>query len=336
MSFPDNGELKRSPMRCASCGFTNSSRARFCEECGAQLPRACPNCGREVRPGAKFCSECGALLTESREKAARGPEPVAAPISYTPAHLVERILAEQIAFAARDGAQAERKTVTALCADMAGSTALIQDLDPEEAHRLLDPVRSLMMEAVHHYEGYVAKRRGDGILALFGAPIAHEDHAQRALYAALRMQESMRGIADRIRLERAIPLQIRVGVNTGEVELRSIHSDDLHADYDPEDPSIQIAARMEGIAIPGSIVVSEHTQKLDDGYFEFRAVGTTQLKGVAEPLTVYEVLGIGPMRTRLEVSARRGLVRFVGRQKELVQLQKALEQTKAGHGQIVG
>ncbi len=175
----------------------------------------------------------------------------------------------------------ERKTITALFADMAGSTALIQDLDPEEARSLIDPVVALMMEAVHHYEGYVAKSLGDGIMALFGAPIAHEDHALRALFAALRMQQAMRSHSDRVRLEQGIPLQIRVGVHTGEVVVRSIRKDDLRADYDPVGHTIHIAARMEGVATPSSILVSESTHKLAEGYFEFRPWGGHRLRACA-------------------------------------------------------
>jgi len=255
---------------------------------------------------------------------------------YTPPHLAERILAERAAMEARGETAGERKTITALFADMAGSTALIQDLDPEDARRLIDPVVTLMMDSVHHYEGYVAKFLGDGILALFGAPIAHEDHALRALYAALRMQEAMRRHSDRVRLEQGIPLQIRVGIHSGEVVVRSIRKDDLHTDYDPVGHTIHIASRMEGVATPASILISESTYKLAQGYFEFKALGTTHVKGVREALAVYEVLGLGALRTRLQVAAHRGLARFVGRQAELEQLHKALESAKAAHGQIVG
>ncbi|GAB3627494.1 adenylate/guanylate cyclase domain-containing protein [Pandoraea terrae] len=236
---------------------------------------------------------------------------------------------------ARGEIAGERKTVTALFADMAGSTALVHDLDPEEAQRLIEPVVALMMEAVHYYEGYVAKSLGDGILALFGAPIAHEDHPQRALFAALRMQGAMRRHGDRIRLEKGIPLQIRVGVHTGEVVVRSIRTDDLHTDYDPVGHTIHIASRMEGIAVPSSILVSESTHKLTEGYFEFKALGATQVKGIPEPLSVYEVLGPGALRTRLQLAAHRGLARFVGREVELEHLNRSLEQARAGHGQIV-
>jgi len=305
-------------MHCTECGFENLAGAKFCETCGARLGRRCPNCGEEASPTAKFCRACGAPLTDADEAPTTLASPAdLAPVHYTPPHLAARILAEQAAMEARGGTGGERKTITALFADMAGSTALIQDLDPEEARRLIDPVVTLMMEAVHHYEGYVAKSLGDGILALFGAPIAHEDHALRALYAALRMQEAMRHHSDRVRLEQGIPLQIRVGIHTGEVVVRSIRKDNLHTDYDPVGHTIHIASRMEGIATPASILVSTSTHKLAEGYFEFKALGTTQVKGVRAPLGVYEVKGLGALRTRLQIAAHRGLARFVGRQDEI-------------------
>ena len=259
-----------------------------------------------------------------------------APSSYTPQHLAERIRAEQAAMESRGAADGERKTITALYADLKGSTALIEGLDPEDARAIIDPALQLMMDAVHRYDGYVAQALGDGIFALFGAPIAHEDHPQRALYAALRMQEEMRQHSDQSRLKGGIPLQMRVGINTGEVVVRSIRKDDLHTDYVPVGHSTNLAARMEQMANPGSIVISEYTQKLTEGYFDLKALGAADIKGVDEPLHVYEVLGAGPLRTRLQVSARRGLTRFVGRRSELDQMQQALEEAKAGHGQIVG
>lgn len=320
-------------MRCASCGFESPTSAKFCEECGGRLVRACPVCRHEASASAKFCSECGALLN--------GPLPsdalaASAPVDYTPTYLAERIRAAQVDMEARGAADGERKTITALFADMAGSTALIHDLDPEDARCLIDPVLALMMEAVHHYDGFVAKSMGDGILALFGAPIALEDHPQRALYAALRMQDKMRSYADRVRLAQGIALQIRVGVNSGEVVVRAIRTDDLRTDYDPVGQSINIASRMESIAVPGTIVASEHTHKFTEGYFTFKALGATPIKGLPEPLTVFEVLGLGPLRTRLQVAASRGLARFIGRTRELAQLQHAFSLALAGHGQIVG
>jgi class 3 adenylate cyclase/predicted ATPase len=250
--------------------------------------------------------------------------------------LAERIRTEQAAMEARGSNDGERKTITALFADLKGSTALIEGLDPEEARAIIDPALQLMMDAVHQYDGYVAQALGDGIFALFGAPIAHEDHPQRALYAALRMQEEMRRYADMLRTKGYPPLLMRVGINTGEVVLRSIRKDDLHADYVPVGHSTNLAARMEQLAAPGSTLVTAYTHRLTDGYFAFKDLGQTQIKGVEEPLNVYEVLGAGPLRTRLQVAVRRGLTRFVGRTRELEQMRGALEQARAGHGQIVG
>jgi class 3 adenylate cyclase/predicted ATPase len=266
----------------------------------------------------------------------RAPSPSQPPASYTPPHLAERIRAEQAALEARGAPDGERKTITALFADLKGSTALIEGLDPEEARAIIDPALQLMMDAVHRYEGYVAQALGDGILALFGAPIAHEDHPQRALYAALRMQDEMRRYTDTLRAKGSPPLLMRVGVNTGEVVLRSIRKDDLHTDYVPVGHSTNLAARMEQLAAPGSILVTTHTHRLTDGYFAFKDLGKTQIKGVEAPLNVYEVLGAGPLRTKLQFAARRGLTRFVGRHREMEQLQTALAQAQAGHGQIVG
>ncbi|MBI3798994.1 MAG: AAA family ATPase, partial [Deltaproteobacteria bacterium] len=255
---------------------------------------------------------------------------------WTPPHLAERIRAEQAALEARGATDGERKTITALFADIKGSMELIEDLDPEDARRLFDPALQLMMDAVHRYEGYVVQSTGDGIFAFFGAPIACEDHPQRALYAALKMQEDSKQYAEQLRLERGLNLQIRVGVNTGEVVLRSIRKDDLRTEYTPIGHSTSLASRMESLATPGAVLVSEDTQKLTEGYFEFKALGAARVKGVSDPVHIYEVLGVGPLRTRLQVAARRGLVRFVGRQAELDQMKRALEQAKTGHGQIVG
>src|SRR5262245_11616230 len=326
-------------MRCASCGCENPEGMKFCEECGTKLVRACPSCGQQVRPTAKFCGECGTTLTQSLPAPGAQVMVVSSqpPASYTPPHLAERIRAEQAALEARSATDGERKTITALFADLKGSTALIEGLDPEEARAIIDPALQLMMDAVHHYDGYVAQALGDGIFALFGAPIAHEDHPQRALFAALRMQEEMRRYADRVRLRHGAPLAMRVGINTGEVVVRSIRKDDLHTDYVPVGHSTNLAARMEQMATPGSILVTDYTYKLTDGYFVFKALGAAAIKGVEEPLHVYEVLGAGLLCTRLQVTAtRRGLTRFVGRQTEVEQLQRALNQAKAGHGQLIG
>src|SRR5262245_42641698 len=320
-------------MHCPNCGSENRVGAKFCNECATPLPVRCSACGAENRAGAKFCDECAApLLRQPSIPPALDPSP----ISYTPLHLTERILTEQAAMERRGATDGERKTITALFADLKGSTALIEGLDPEEARAIIDPALHLMMEAVHRYEGYVAQALGDGIFALFGAPIAHEDHPQRALYAALRMQDELRRYADTLRAKGHPPLLLRVGLNTGEVVVRSIRKDDLHTDYVPVGHSTNLAARMEQLAAPGAILVTAQTHRLTEGYFAFKALGETPIKGVEAPLPIYEVLGAGPLRTRLQVAARRGLTRFIGRYSETDQLNRALEQAKAGHRQIVG
>jgi class 3 adenylate cyclase len=303
------------------------------------LPSACTQCGFLNDPGDRFCGGCGTpLVTLSRPDASSNffSTQAQSPAAYTPPHLAERIRTAQAALDARRLADGERKTITALFADLKGSTALIEGLDPEEARAIIDPALQLMMDAVHRYEGYVAQALGDGIFALFGAPIAHEDHPQRAVYAALRMQEEMHRYGDQVRLKHGVPLAMRVGVNTGEVVVRSIRKDDLHTDYVPVGHATNLAARMEQMATPGSILITEDTKKLIAGYFELKALGAAEIKGVETPLNVYEVVGAGPLRTRLQVSARRGLTRFVGRHSEMEQLQRVLEHAKAGHGQIVG
>lgn len=311
--------------RCTICGFDNALGAVFCEQCGTRLARLCKNCGCDLSPAARFCMTCGAPISELSNF----------PADFTPRHLAERIRAEEAALQSRGNRAGERKTITVLFADMAGSTALIHDRDPEDAHHLITPVIELMMEAVHHYEGFVVKSLGDGILALFGAPIAHEDHPNRALFAALRMQDAIRRHSERLRLEQGISLQIRVGVHSGEVVVRSIRKDTLTAEYDPVGQTIHVASRLETLAKPSSILVSDTTHKLTAGYFKFNALGATPVKGIPEPVAVFELLGIGPLRTRLQVAAHRGLTRFVGRELELNTLQRALERTRSGEGQIV-
>ncbi|MBI3798354.1 MAG: AAA family ATPase [Deltaproteobacteria bacterium] len=339
-------------MRCPNCASENREGAKFCDECAAPLPLYCSACGSENRPGAKFCNECATpLARQSRQSSVQGlassvqKAPDFGPRTsdtghrtpglWTPPHLAEHILAEQAALEARGALNGERKTVTALFADIKGSMELIEDLDLEEARQIIDAALKLMMDAVHRYEGYVVQSTGDGIFALFGAPLAREDHPQRALYAALRMQEDSKRYAEKLRREKGLNLQIRVGLNTGEVIVRSIRRDNLHTDYTPIGHSTSLAARMEQLATPGSILVSEQTQRLAQGYFEFKSLGAAQVKGVSGPVYIYEVLGVGPLRTRLQVSASRGLVRFVGRQNELAQINQALAQARLGHGQII-
>jgi class 3 adenylate cyclase len=231
--------------------------------------------------------------------------------------------------------EGERKTVTALFADIKGSMELMEDLDPEEARAIVDPALRLMIDAVHRYDGYIVQSTGDGVFALFGAPVAHEDHPLRALYAALRMQEEMRRYAERLRADKGINLQVRVGVNTGEVVVRSIQTGAGHAEYTPIGHSTGLAARLQTLANPGAVVIGESVRRLAEGYFQLKPLGPARIKGVNDPVELFEVTGLGPLRTRLQVAARRGLTRFVGREAELAQMRHAMELAREGHGQIV-
>ncbi|HEY2664193.1 MAG TPA: adenylate/guanylate cyclase domain-containing protein, partial [Candidatus Binataceae bacterium] len=234
-----------------------------------------------------------------------------------------------------DSFDGERKTVTTVFADIKGSMDLIEDLDPEEARAIVDPAMRLMIDAVHRYDGYVVQSTGDGVFAMFGAPAAHEDHAQRALYAGLRMQEEMRKYSARLREKGDPPVEIRVGVNTGEVVVRRIRTGDAQVEYAPVGHATSLASRMQTMAPTGAIVVTQHTHRLTAGYFDFKPLGPTRVKGASEPVEIFEVIGVGPLRTRLQMSATRGLSRFVGRQAEIEHLRKSLEMAREGHGQIV-
>jgi class 3 adenylate cyclase/tetratricopeptide (TPR) repeat protein len=313
-------------MHCSACGNDNREGRKFCAHCGQPLKLACTSCGAPNEPQERFCGDCGALLADQAQAAAaQSPKAASNPPGI-------RIVREQVE--ASPAFEGERKTVTALFADIKGSTELIRDLDPEEARAIVDPVLQLMMAAVHRYGGYVAQSTGDGIFALFGAPVAHEDHPQRALHAALSMQEELRGYADRLRAEGKIPVEARVGVNTGEVVVRTIETGG-HTEYTPVGHVTNLAARMQTAAPAGSIAASEATQRLCEGYFEFRALGPTAIRGLDAPVEVYEVVRAGPLRTHFQLAARRGLTRFVGREREMAAMAGALEQARAGHGQIV-
>jgi class 3 adenylate cyclase len=254
--------------------------------------------------------------------------PAQEPLAYTPPYLAEKILTS------RGTLEGERKQATVLFADLKGSTELIRDLDPEAAQRLLDPALQHMMDAVHRFEGTVNQVLGDGIMALFGAPVAHEDHAVRACYAALAMQAALRRYAEEVRRTHGLALQMRVGLNAGEVVVRAI-GNDLHMDYSAVGQTTHLAARMEQLATPGSILLTAATLRLVEGLVQVNALGPVPVKGLTEPVEVFELVGASAIRGRLQASAARGLTRFVGRQQELAALQHALERAGAGHGQVI-
>src|SRR5215831_16957014 len=295
-------------MRCSKCGFENPDGMKFCGQCTAALALICPKCRSENPPEFKFCGQCTMPLMPGMSRAGSAKSPVAIPTA-------EATLA----------VEGERKTVTVLFADIKGSMELIEDLDPEEARAIIDPALKLMIEAVERYGGYVAQSTGDGIFALFGAPVAYEDHPQRALLAGLRMQEELKRCSDLIRAEGRLPIQARVGVNTGEVVVRSIPTGEGRTEYAPVGHSTGIAARMQALAPIGSIAATELIQKHCEGYFLFKSLGPTKVKGVSEPVNVYEVTGLGPLRTRLQRAAKRGYTKFVGREREMEVMKHAAE-----------
>lgn len=311
-------------MKCPQCQYDNPPESNFCLGCGRRLGATCGACGNDLPAGSRFCNKCGTPVGGESAGQAR----FASPESYTPKHLAEKILTS------RSALEGERKQVTVLFADLKGSMELLADRDPEEARKILDPVLECMMEAVHWYEGTVNQVMGDGVMALFGAPLAHEDHAVRACYAALRMQRRVNLYADEIQRAGGTPVQIRVGLNSGEVVVRSIGSD-LHMDYTAVGQTTHLAARMEQMAKPGSVLVTTDTLNHAEGYVQVKPVGALTVKGLETPTPVYELIGIGSARSRLQASAARGLTRFVGRASEMQLLAQALERAAAGHGQVV-
>jgi class 3 adenylate cyclase/tetratricopeptide (TPR) repeat protein len=311
-------------MRCPKCQAENREGRRFCAECGASLSLPCPSCGFSNEPSEKFCGGCGQPLASPRQVAAR----FSSPEVYTPKHLAEKILISKSAL------EGERKQVTVLFADMKGSMELLADRDPEEGRKILDPVLEHMMEAVHRYEGVVNKVMGDGIMALFGAPLAHEDHAVRACYAALRMQESVKRHAEKVRRAEGVSIHIRIGLNSGAVVMRSI-GNDLQMDYSAIGQTVHLASRIEQMATPGTIMLAADSLRLAEGYVQVKPIGPVNVKGMSEPVEVYELAGAGAARTRLQAAATRGLTRFVGRDAEIETLRQTLEHARAGHGQMV-
>jgi class 3 adenylate cyclase len=265
----------------------------FCGRCGTALSAGCPHCGFENPPGFAFCGKCGVALTS------RPPAPVPAsftqhpqpPLNYTPPHLTDKILA------ARPALEGERKQVTVLFADLKDSTELIRGLDPEAAQQLLDPALQRMMDAVHRFEGTVNQVLGDGIMALFGAPIAHEDHALRACYAALAMQAAMQPTTEEVRRTRGLELRMRVGLNSGEVVVRAI-GNDLHMDYSAVGETTVLATRMEQMATPGSIRLTPSTLGLVEGLVRVNALGPVLVKGLPDPVDVFELVGVTALRRR--------------------------------------
>jgi class 3 adenylate cyclase/tetratricopeptide (TPR) repeat protein/DNA polymerase III delta prime subunit len=313
-------------MRCDACGHDSPADAVYCEECGLALHTACPQCGQRQRAGTKFCRRCGHRLVIAPEGVLESPDPP--PRSYTPRHLAERILTS------RSALEGERKQVTVLFCDIVESSDLAERLGPETMHQLVDQALTLMAEAVHRYEGTVNQFLGDGLMALFGAPVAVEEHALRAVQAALAIRETISGFSEQLRREKGLEIRLRMGLNTGLVVVGRI-GDDLRMDYTAIGDTTNLAARIQALAEPGTIIVTAPTHRLVEGYVRSEPLGLLQVKGRSEPVSAYRVIGRKRARTRMELAAERGLTQLVGRARELALLHDRLARAREGRGQVV-
>lgn len=319
-------------MKCSNCSFENPDSARFCENCGQPLARACPNCGQTVSTTARFCSNCGFNLSTITVTVRPAPlsksEPLEALRRAAPQNVVNKILAS------RERVEGERKLVTALFTDIVGSTALAEQLDPEDWREIVTGAHQRVSEAVYRYEGTIAQLLGDGVLAFFGAPLTHEDDAERAIRTALHILEAIQGYANEVRRKYRLPdFQMRIGLNTGLVVVGNIGSD-LHMEYLAIGDTVNLASRLQSAAEPNTILVSENTYKLAASLFHFEDRGEVEIKGKAEPIHVYRVL-----------SERKGAVRargiaglsspMVGREREFATLMRLTDDVRHGRGAIV-
>ena len=308
-------------MKCPRCHAENPVGMRFCGQCAAPFASVCPSCGASNPPENKFCGQCAVAFD-------RSAQPRLSPEAYTPKHLAEKILTSKSAL------EGERKQVTILFCDIVESTRLAERLDPETMHELMDRALRLMAEAVHRYEGTVNQFLGDGLMALFGAPIALEDHALRAVQAALAIRETLGGYSEQLKLERGVEIQLRIGLNTGLVVVGRI-GDDLRMDYTAVGDATNLAARLQALAEPGGILVAETTHRLIEGYVRSEALGLMAIKGLEKPVAVFRITGRRRARRRFDVMTERGLTPLAGRDRELQLLRDCLVRVKGGRGQTV-
>ncbi len=314
-------------MKCPKCQAENPEGMKFCGECGAKLERICPNCNFPNPPQFKYCGECGHQLTKPKEAP---PIDYSKPKSYTPKSLADKILTT------RSSIEGERKLVTVLFADVANYTAMSEKLDPEEVHQIVDGCFRILMDEIHKFEGTITQFTGDGAMALFGAPIAHEDHAQRACYAALSIQKALVEYGEKVRKERGLDFQMRIGLNSGPVVVGSI-GEDLRVDYTAIGDTTNLASRVEQAARPGEVWMSQETRNIIWGYFKEESVGEILLKGKAQPQHLYRLVSELPeVRTRFAVGLARGMTDLVGRRPEMEALRSAYERVKGGEAQVVG
>jgi class 3 adenylate cyclase/tetratricopeptide (TPR) repeat protein len=313
-------------MKCPECQFNNREGARFCKECGKKLELPCPSCGHPYQTGSKFCDECGHDLREPKEAPTID---YSEPQSYTPKFLADKILTS------RSSIEGERKLVTVFFADVANYTAMSENLDPEEVHQIMDGCFKILMDEIHRYEGTINQFTGDGVMALFGAPVAHEDHAQRACHAALSVQTAIREYGSKIKKDTGVDFQMRIGLNSGPVIVGSI-GDDLRLDYTAIGDTTNLAARIQQAARPGEVWVSRETRSITRNYFQDESVGEIALKGKAQAQPIYRVISEQvDVRTRFEAGLVRGVTDLVGRRPEMEALQAAFDRARACDPQVV-
>jgi len=313
-------------MKCPECQVENRERAKFCGKCGHKFEVICPECGTKNRAENNYCDECGHALNKPSEAPS---VKYLKPQSYTPKFLVDKILTN------RSSIEGERKLVTVLFADVANYTAMAEKLDPEEVHQIMNGCFKILMNEIHKYEGTINQFTGDGIMAIFGAPVAHEDHAQRACWTSLAIQKALSDYSKRLDREHGIEFKMRIGLNSGPVVVGSI-GDDLRMDYTAIGDTTNLAARMERQARPGSILVSKNSYTIVRDFFEFVPLGKVEIKGKEKPQEAYELIRAGEEKTRFKASAARGFTKFVGRKNSMAILKDPFERVLSGLGQVVG
>ena len=313
-------------MKCPKCQYENPDNKKYCRKCGADLLYHCPQCGSEVLADDLFCGDCKYDLLKDKPK----PDiDYAQPQSYTPKHLADKILTS------RSSLEGERKIVTVLFADVANYTSLSEKLDPEEVHQIMDGAFIILMDVIHKHEGTINQFTGDGIMALFGAPVAHENHAQRACYAALAIQKALKSYSEKIKKECQIKFKMRIGLNSGPVIIGAI-GDDLRMDYTAVGDTTNLASRMESIAEPGNVTLTKNTFKIVKDFFCFEPLGKIEIKGKEEEQETYRLIKAGEIETRIEASVAKGLTRFVGRHNSMATFMEVYNWVKSGTGQILG
>ncbi|MFH1242125.1 MAG: adenylate/guanylate cyclase domain-containing protein [Pseudomonadota bacterium] len=313
-------------MKCPECQFENPVDAQFCIECGKPIEFHCPTCGAVTPSTGKFCKACGHNLKEPKKAP---PVNYSEPQSYTPKHLADKILTT------RSSIEGERKLVTVLFADVANFTSISENLDPEEVHQIMDGCFKILMDEIHKYEGTINQFTGDGVMALFGAPVAHEDHAQRACHAALGIQKAMGQYGEKIEKESGVAFKIRIGLNSGQVIVGAI-GNDLRMDYTAVGDTTNLSARIQQVAKPGQIWVSQETHNIIQNYFQDEPVGEMPLKGKSRQQPMYQVVSERRgVRTRFEAGLMRGVTELVGRRSEMEALRSAFEKAKGGEGQVI-